>query len=71
MLVEWYSLSGITGTKLLTCLEPLKEASLHCVRCKLSKPRSQLRFSPTCQKTVKTQLVSSLDIILFPILFKT
>ena len=57
-------------TKLLTCIEPIKEASLHCVSCKLSKPRSQLRFCPTCQKIVKTHLVSGLDVDFFPVLLK-
>ena len=32
---------------------PLTEASLHCISYKLSKPRSQLKFFPTCHKTVK------------------
>ena len=35
------------GNKLLTCKGPVKEASLHYISYKLSKPRSHLRFFPT------------------------
>ena len=41
------------ANKLLTFKGPVKEASLHCISYKLSKPRSQLKFFPTCHKTVK------------------
>ena len=52
-------------TTLLTCLGPVKEASFHCISCKLSKPRSHIRFFPTWQKKVITHLASDSDAISF------
>ena len=65
MLVECYSGSGKTGNKttyLLTCPEPIEEVTLYCVRYKLSKPQSQLKFFPTCHKTasISTEVLSYL-----------
>ena len=51
-------------------LELVKEALLHYISYKLSNPQSQLKFFPTCHKTVKTHLVSGLDIVFFPVFLK-